>query len=126
MVGRAVGRVGETPRFGDFPSLCIRPPASVDATTYREAICVRASIKCSEAGIGMISLGGNDLFGRKISRTATLKRPFLSTFGWIEATPRQLQRPHAIRTRWVSRRGTERATRQASVLFLVAVLDFFH
>jgi hypothetical protein len=35
------------------------PPASVDATTYREAFFAGAPIKCSdEASIGMIFIGG--------------------------------------------------------------------
>jgi hypothetical protein len=73
----------------------------------------------------MICMGGNDFFRQKISRTDRINRPFSSTFGWIMATPRQPQRPHALRTRWVSRQGTKWATRRASVLVLVAVRDFF-
>ena len=42
-----------------------------------------------------------------------------ATFGWIKATPQQPQRPHAIWMRWVSRRGTDRTTRRALVLFSV-------
>jgi hypothetical protein len=63
-------------------------------------------------------------FGRKIGTTATIMRPFSSTFGWIKATPRQPQRPHVIGTGWVSRRGTDQTTRRASVLFSVAFWDF--
>ena len=94
MVGCAVGRVGKSPRLGPFPTLCIRPPALVNATTYWdwEAACNAVLLKCSdEASICMIFMGGDDLFGRKISGTDTVNCPFLYTFGWIQATPRQPQ-----------------------------------
>jgi hypothetical protein len=45
--------------------------------------------------------GGDSFFGRKISRMNTVNHPISSTFGWIEAAPRQPQRPHAIRTGWL-------------------------
>jgi hypothetical protein len=98
-----------TPRFGYFPSLCICPPALVDAIPYRyrEAVWAGASFKYDDkASIGMIFMVGIGFFGRKIGRTATIMHPFLSTFGWIKATPRQLQQPHVIGTQWVLRRGT--------------------
>ena len=108
-LGVQLGRYANPPRFGYFPSLCIRPPALVDAILYREAVWAGASFKYNdEASIGMVFVGGIVFFGRKIGRTASIMRPFSSTFGWIKATPRQPQQPHVIGTRWVSQQGKRR------------------
>ncbi len=59
-LGVQLGRYANPPRFGYFPSLCIRPPAFFDAIPYREAVWAGASFKYDdEASIGMIFVGGS-------------------------------------------------------------------
>jgi hypothetical protein len=50
-LGVQLGRYANPPRFAYFPSLCIRPPAFVDAIPYREAVWAGESFKYDdEAG----------------------------------------------------------------------------